>query len=246
MLESGKTMEQRLLNEIAHGQKIAHISGDVWGWKTPAGKLRWQRRVGMLAGEITPDMTVLEVGCGTGSLTKELQKTQARILALDISPDLLDVARTERASKGITFLLGNAYNLGCKDSSVDRIIGSSVLHHLEVDTALTEFYRVLKPQGAIVFTEPNMMNPQIAIQKNVSCIKKWLGDSPDETAFFRWPLKRKLRHTGFHDIVITPFDFLHPSIPRRFIPFFQRAGHILDSMPVLSEIAGSLFIYARK
>jgi hypothetical protein len=41
----------------------------------------------------------------------------------------------------------------------------------------------LKSGGTIYFTEPNMLNPQIAIQKNVSWVKRKLGDSPDETAF---------------------------------------------------------------
>jgi hypothetical protein len=61
---------------------------------------------------------------------------------------------------------------------------------------------------------PNMLNPQIAIQKNVSWVKRKLGDSPDETAFFHWPLQRLLERTGFRDVRIDPFDFLHPKTPR--------------------------------
>ena len=61
---------------------------------------------------------------------------------------------------------------------------------------------------------PNMLNPQIAIQKNVSWVKRKLGDSPDETAFFRWPLQRLLERTGFRDVRIDPFGFLHPKTPR--------------------------------
>jgi hypothetical protein len=52
-----------------------------------------------------------------------------------------------------------------------------------------------------------MLNPQIAIQKNVSWVKRKLGDSPDETALFRWPLRRLLERTGFRDVRIDPFDF---------------------------------------
>ena len=60
----------------------------------------------------------------------------------------------------------------------------------EIEEALRDIYRVLKPGGTIYFTEPNMLNPQIAMQKNIPWIKRKLGDSPDETAFFRWPLRR--------------------------------------------------------
>ena len=50
-----------------------------------------------------------------------------------------------------------------------------------------------------------MLNPQIAIQKNIPWIKRKLGDSPDETAFFRWPLRRLLEQTGYRDVRIDPF-----------------------------------------
>ena len=101
-------------------------------------------------------------------------------------------------------------------------MGSSVLHHLEIKEALRDIYRVLKPGGTIYFTEPNMLNPQIAIQKNIPWIKRKLGDSPDETAFFRWPLRRLLERTGYRDVRIDPFDFLHPKTPVALIDQVER------------------------
>ena len=63
---------------------------------------------------------------------------------------------------------------------------------------------MLRPGGGIRFTEPNMANPQIAVQKNVSVIKRWAGDSPDETAFFRWSLTLRLLSSGFVDVEVEP------------------------------------------
>ena len=78
--------DKRILNEIEHGKYLAkNNAGEIWGWETPAGKLRWKRRVQMLINEITPDMIVLELGCGTGYFTKELVKTNSKIIAIDIS-----------------------------------------------------------------------------------------------------------------------------------------------------------------
>jgi ubiquinone/menaquinone biosynthesis C-methylase UbiE len=75
----------------------------------------------------------------------------------------------------------------------DYILGSSVLHHLDIEKAISEIYRVLKDGGIIAFTEPNMMNPQIALQKNIPYLKRKLGDSPDETVFFRWKISKLLK-----------------------------------------------------
>jgi hypothetical protein len=91
-----------------------------------------------------------------------------------------------------------------------------------------------------------MLNPQIAIQKNVSWIKRRLGDSPDETAFFRWSLRRRLTQTGYSDIQIDPFDFLHPKTPVPLIDSLNALGRFLENMPAFSEFAGSLYIRAVK
>jgi SAM-dependent methyltransferase len=240
-------MEARLQREIEHGRYlVARGAGEVWNWEGPAGRIRWERRVRMLTSHITSNVKVLELGCGTAYFTRELAQTGASITAIDISPDLLEVARHECSAPNVLFEVQNAYALTYRDSEFDSVVGSSVLHHLEIDRALTQIYRVLRPGGTIRFTEPNMLNPQIAIQKNVPAVKRRLGDSPDETAFFRWPLQRRLQRVGFREIEITPFDFLHPEIPAAWIPTVKAVERFLEKIPVVSEIAGSLYIRAVK
>jgi ubiquinone/menaquinone biosynthesis C-methylase UbiE len=240
-------MDKRLSNEIEHGKYLAKEgAGEVWNWESPAGKLRWQRRVSMLTKHLKPSDAVLEIGCGTGYFTREIVKTGAYITAIDISPELLDLAKADIDSDLVNFRIANAYELDMESNSFDSVIGSSVLHHLEIEKAVKEFFRVLKPGGILSFTEPNMMNPQIALQKNIPYIKRKLGDSPDETAFFRWSLAKLLKKVGFLEIRITPFDFLHPAIPPALIPAINSFGAALERIPLLREIAGSHFITARK
>jgi SAM-dependent methyltransferase len=246
----GKTLDaslNRIDNEIAHGRFLAKRgAGEVWNWESPAGKLRWARRVKMLSGHLRPEMTVLELGCGTGYFTSELVRSGAEIVAIDVSPDLLQLARAQHSAPNVRYELQNAYAMSYPDASFDSVVGSSVLHHLEIQPALREIHRVLKPSGTIFFTEPNMLNPQIAVQKNVPWVKRKLGDSPDETAFFRWPLRRSLEKNGFREIRIEPFDFLHPALAPRFIGPAQAINRVLEKMPVISEFAGSLYIRASK
>jgi ubiquinone/menaquinone biosynthesis C-methylase UbiE len=240
-------MSQRLQNEIEHGiYLLAHGAGEVWNWETAAGRLRWSRRVKMLTGHVHPGQKVLELGCGTGYFTRSLASTGAEITAIDISPDLLEVARRDCPHANITFEIQNAYALSYSAETFDYVVGSSVLHHLEIDAAIREIHRVTKVGGGIYFTEPNMLNPQIALQKNVPTIKKRLGDSPDETAFFRWSLRRRLERAGFHRVKITPFDFLHPKTPRTWITGLEAMGRFSENVPLLREIAGSLYIRAEK
>jgi 2-polyprenyl-3-methyl-5-hydroxy-6-metoxy-1,4-benzoquinol methylase len=240
-------MQDRVANEIRHGRFLAeHGAGELWNWESPAGKLRWARRVKMLGSHLRPGMTVLELGCGAGYFTRELARSGAEVTAIDVSPELLEIARANCAAPNVRYDIQNAYALSYGDATFHSVVGSSVLHHLEIEQALREMYRVLKRGGAIYFTEPNMLNPQIALQKNVPWLKRQLGDSPDETAFFRWPLRRLLKKTGYHGIQINPFDFLHPKTPRRFVDGLEVLGRRLEKLPVISEFAGSLYIRAVK
>jgi ubiquinone/menaquinone biosynthesis C-methylase UbiE len=236
-------MEKRIANEIKHGKFLASQgAGEIWNWESPAGKIRWKRRVAMLTETLKPGHLVLEIGCGTGYFTVEILKSGSEVKAIDISPELLALARKELAGARVTFHEEDAHNLSFPDDYFDRIIGSSVLHHLDIQKALSEIFRVLKPGGRIAFTEPNMANPQIALQKNIPWLKRKLGDSPDETAFFRFEIQKLVKKNGFRQICVKPFDFLHPAIPVRWIAGVSALGSFLEKTPLIREFAGSLFI----
>ena len=238
-------VQDRIANEIEHGRFLAQRgAGQIWNWEGPAGELRWARRAKLLSNHLCVGMRVLEIGCGTGYFTRELARSGAEIVAVDLSPDLLRIARRDCSAKNVRYEIQNACAMNYPDGEFDSVVGSSVLHHLEIKQALREIYRVLRTGGTICFTEPNMLNPQIAIQKNIPWVKRKLGDSLDETAFFRWPLRRLLERTGFRDVRIDPFDFLHPKTPSFLVNGFNAIGGYFERVPVVSEFAGSLYVRA--
>ncbi|MBW2733600.1 MAG: methyltransferase domain-containing protein [Deltaproteobacteria bacterium] len=237
----------RLENERQHGRRIGEQAEDIWGWSTPAGRLRAQRRADLFCqlGAFTLSHRLLEVGCGTGLFTRKVyEQTQAQIVAVDISEDLLEQARQKLPSAD--FRVDDAMNLSFADGAFDGVYGSSILHHLDLESALREIYRVLKPGARMVFAEPNMLNPQILLQKNVPWIKRWMGDAPDETAVVRWRMIERLTQLGFEQVQAMPYDFLHPHTPKAMIKPVQWLGRHLEQIPVLREIAGSVVITAQK
>lgn len=237
-------------SEIAHSQKIAADAESIWGWSSPAGQRRVKRRSELLAqlSGFSTARQVLELGCGTGLFTENFADSGAPFLAAaDISPELLHLAR-RRLSRlpCVKLLLADCESLPFRDESFDAVVGSSILHHLQIGRVMPEIRRVLRPGGKLAFAEPNMLNPQIMIQKNVPFVKRWLGDSRDERAFFRWSLKRLLQRQGFKDVWITPYDFLHPLTPKALVSWVERLGRTLERVPVFREIAGSLVIAATR
>ena len=238
----------RIENELAHGRKISDNPEFYWGWAGVAGRLRAERRAAMYVseGRLAPGRTALEIGCGTGIFSELLARSGAGVTAVDLSPELAEKARAPTSAPNLKFLVMNVERLEFPDNSFDCVCGSSVLHHLDLAKALPEMLRVLKPGGAFVFTEPNMLNPQILLQKNIPPLKALLGDSPDETAFFRWNISGALRQAGFAAPAARPFDFLHPWMPGALAPATDRLGTLLERVPLLREIAGSLLITATK
>jgi len=101
--------------------------------------------------------TILEYGCGDGLNTVVLANRGARVIALDISPDLLAVAKKRleiNGCDGVELLLGSAHSLPLPDESVDVVFGMAILHHLDLELASREVRRVLRKGGKGIFKEP--------------------------------------------------------------------------------------------
>ena len=101
--------------------------------------------------------TVLEYGCGDGPNLIVLSRRGARVIGVDISPEMLALAKQRIIANrcGETELvLASAHALPLPDSSVDVIFGISILHHLDLEMASGEVHRVLKKDGRAIFLEP--------------------------------------------------------------------------------------------
>lgn len=239
----------RLEREIEFHRQIAGRAEIVWNWDSPSGRRRAARRSAIFAreGDLRPGQRALEVGCGTGVFLEVAARTGADIVALDLSADLLAQARGRVATADhVRLSLGNAEQMPFRPASFDAVYGSSILHHLNIDAALAEIFRVLRPGGRIVFTEPNILNPQVAVMFHLGLTKKYFGVSPDEMAFSRFRAARALRGAGFAQIAVKPFDFLHPATPSRAMGAVERIGRAVEAIPLVREVAGSMVITARK
>lgn len=233
--------------EISHAKWLLENDPVMqWGWGTPAGQLRAKRRSELiiLGGGLRPGTSVMEIGCGTGMFTELFAQTGAKILAVDLSSDLLTRARERKLDPQQVTFLESPFESCEERGPFDAIIGSSVLHHLDCTVVFKKIYEMLRPGGAISFCEPNMLNPQVWF-----CLKfrKYFPEySPDETAFVRWKLEDQLSEAGFGEISIKPFDWLHPAVPTRLIRAVKLCEWVCERTVMISEFAGSLSIVAKK
>lgn len=237
--------------ERNHFNRLVQETGETYyGNLRPVAKVRFRRKSESVINLIKDikNPKILELGCGTGIFSNYLLKKNPRldIVGLDISPAAIAVANGKlKKYKDARFEVGDVLNLTYPDNHFDVVIGNSILHHVPMDVVCAQIKRVLKPGGAIWFCEPNALNPQIAIEKNVPIVKSIFQDSDSETAFFRWSLKKTLQKHGFKEVAVEPYEFLHPLLPKFGLDYLSGFCMFLEKVPGVREFAGTLQITGR-
>jgi len=106
---------------------------------------------------------LLDVGCGTGIYFRALAPHAKRIDAIDCSDDMIQVAREYCETVNLNNIhpaTGSVESLDWPAETFDTVVAMDVLHHItNLNTAIDELHRVLKPGGRVLIFEPNIKNP---------------------------------------------------------------------------------------
>lgn len=98
---------------------------------------------------------VLEVGCGTGRISREIMARKAHLTVLDIGENLVRRVIDELHCQGV---VGNACRLPFEDSSFDIVISSECIEHTQSPArAIEQMCRVCRPGGIVCLTSPNKL-----------------------------------------------------------------------------------------
>lgn len=115
---------------------------------------------------------VLEIGCGTGIISLGIADQVNSVIAIDISPKMIEVAKqkAERLRiKNVRFEIADGYSLQYENDMFDVVVLSNILHIVkEPNTLLFEAYRLLKPKGYLVtltdcYSEPTSFSMKFQI-----------------------------------------------------------------------------------
>jgi SAM-dependent methyltransferase len=106
--------------------------------------------------------TILDAGCGTGTNSRRLARAGYRVTGVDFSEFALREATAESAGLDIDFRRGDLTALSFPDRSFDAVFCFGVLMHIpELEKALDELVRVLKPGGVLMLSETNASSPEM-------------------------------------------------------------------------------------
>lgn len=200
---------------------------------------------------------VLEFGCGDGSISTLLAQFQAGVTALDISPELLDVARRRARLDGVErrveFVVQDIARDPLEAERFDILVCHAALHH--VDSALVpQLIGALKPGGLAVIVEPIALSPALQRVRNRLPIEKDV--SPDERQLNQGEIRAIV--ALLRNCEVTYFSLLGRL--SRFLRYSNRidSGHpitravclalrgadraMLDVVPALAKLCGSVVI----
>ena len=93
----------------------------------------------------------LEIGCGTGAFARDLAKICKRVVALDLSPEMIRIARARSGQfENLEFQLSDAMTWDFPQSHFDFVCSIATLHHVQQLPLLVKMRDALRPRGVLV------------------------------------------------------------------------------------------------
>ena len=96
----------------------------------------------------------LEIGCGTGAFARSLAQRCERVLALDLSPRMVEVARSRSGDHpNVDYLVADAASWEFPEERFDCVASITTLHHLPLAPTLRKLASVLRPGGTLLLLD---------------------------------------------------------------------------------------------
>lgn len=196
---------------------------------------------------------VLMYGCGEGNEALSLlRRGAASVKGFDISEAEIRRAQTAALNHGygdrVEFRTADAHHTPYPDRSFDLIVGIAILHHLDLDVALAEIRRLLRPGGQAVFREPLAHNPLLKLGRMITPGAR----TPDEHPLTVTDWKRcQSRFPSFAhrevELLSIPFIPIDVVLPRRWQRSLARRvaaleDRLLARWPSLGRYARTTFV----
>lgn len=187
-------------------------------------------------------MKILDVGCGTGALMRELAPRGFDVTGADASDGMLEIARRRYSGEVVQ---ADSSELPFSDGSFDGVYCVALLHHLterdKVAATLREMARVARPGGKIVVIDHNPANPYWSV-----IMKKVPQDSGDERLVPAREIIAGLEAGGALVSRIVKRGFMPDFAPRFLLPAAALIEKVVEITPILRRLTAHNIVIAYK
>jgi ubiquinone/menaquinone biosynthesis C-methylase UbiE len=158
--------------------------------------------------QVKPGDCILEVGCGTGTLTLAAKRQvglTGQAFGIDVIPGMIELSqrKTAQAHENITFQLGAIDDIPFSANQFDVVMCSFMIFHMSENTrrkGVAEIYRVLKPQGRLLVLD--LALPTQPVQRAIA--RRLFGSMLQHDLRELLPL---MEVAGFSDVEFGPAEF---------------------------------------
>ena len=166
-----------------------------------ADEAAYQHKLELTQRYLKADAELLEIGCGTGSTALVHAAHVAHIRAVDISHEMLEIAREKARNarvNNVTFERGTLETIEAAPQSIDVLLALSVLHLLDdPDAAIRRIHDLVKPGGVFVSSTACLSDSWLRYLGLVLPVGRWLGKLPMVRILSADRLTSSIRHAGF-------------------------------------------------
>ena len=182
-------------------KKFWNRFADYYSRRPIADEAAYQKKLEVTRGYFSPEMDVLEFGCGTGSTAISHAPHVKHILALDISSRMIEISRDKAESAGIsniTFQCSSFDDFNAQDSSFDAILALNILHLIQNwEEVIVRVHNLLRPGGVFVTSTPCIGDTIFRLFKYVAYIGNIFGVLPRLTVISEKQLEKSIMDAGF-------------------------------------------------
>jgi ubiquinone/menaquinone biosynthesis C-methylase UbiE len=193
---------------ITRGRHLNHVASlyDPLVERMSFGRERRFREKTLDLMDIRPDARILDIGCGTGSLTIMIAGRltgNGQVIGIDAAPKMIAIARNKaaRSESNAEFTVGVAEKLEFGDAAFDIVVNSMFMHHVDNELkklALAEMFRVLKPAGQLCTADID--RPSTFLAGCIGWAARYLLLQPELEDNLNGKLPGLIRAAGFMDV----------------------------------------------
>lgn len=204
----------------------------------------WDRRLhDLIHPRFGRDARYLDPMCGAGLFLETPISRFDDVLACDLSDEMLDYVLPEVRARLAFCDKADVRALPFEDNAVDIILIRGGLHHVanHLQPVVAELFRVLKPGGQFIFSEPVNTSPPVTLVRHLMYTKTRIFDADEERGLTVPELRGLMTRTGFENFYYEPFTHLAYCIIGNtdFLPVFSGIRHpaLIQAMIGFDEVS---------
>lgn len=226
------------------------VSDRYWLQRDLINDLRtwWRAQTARHIFHLLPGESILELGCGSGRLTRALLRATRGECPLTAATFFLppghEALRTLPPEVEVVHLTDFPGELAGR--RFDYVIASNLLDLANAPGLLQAIQHLLRPGGRLLFFETNPWNPVFQLRRQLSAWLPFLRRGDERALPNQAQLYELLSELGYVRIAAMPYDFLYWPIPRWLMLIARNLSLVLENTPIIRQFAGIILLHAQR